>query len=91
MSRDIQEDLHGVSAGRAGGRERADPDVHGLEGRIFTVNKASIGGIYDVPVQEHVKVGIRGLVSAYGIPGEIKPFYGGSPTSFMLFGRVKVQ
>jgi hypothetical protein len=66
-------------------------DIHGFEGRIFTVNKVSIGGIYDVPIHEHVKFGVGGLVSAYSVPGEIKPFYGGSPTSYMLFGRIKVQ
>jgi hypothetical protein len=66
-------------------------DVPGLEGRIFTVNKLTLGAIYDIPVQEHVKLGVGALMSVYGIPGEIKPYYGGSPTSFMFFARVKVQ
>ncbi len=30
------------------------------------------------------------LVSKYGLPDELKPFYGGNP-SYMLFARLKVQ
>jgi len=65
--------------------------VHDFEGRIFTVNKVSVGGIYDVPLHPNVKFGIGGLVSTYGIPSEIKPFYGNDPFSYMVFGRLKVQ
>jgi hypothetical protein len=66
-------------------------DVPGFEGRVFTVNKVSVGGIYDIPLHQNVKFGVGGLVSAYGIPSEIKPFYGHDPISYMLFGRLKVQ
>jgi hypothetical protein len=65
--------------------------VHGLEDRVFTVGKLSLGGIYDVPLQQNVKFGIGGLVSAYAMPSEIKPFYGHDPISSMLFARIKVQ
>jgi hypothetical protein len=66
-------------------------DLPGLEDRVLSVNKLSLGGIYDVPVAKQVKFGIGALVSVYGLPGELKPFYGSDPTSFMLFGRLKVQ
>jgi len=66
-------------------------DVPGFEGRIFTVHKVSVGGIYDVPLHQNVKFGVGGLVSVYGIPDEIKPFYGHDPISYMVFGRLKVQ
>lgn len=66
-------------------------DVPGFEGRVFTVNKVSVGGIYDIPLHPNVKFGIGGLVSAYGIPSEIQPFYGHDPFSYMVFGRLKVQ
>ena len=66
-------------------------DVPGFEGRIFTVHKVSVGGIYDVPLHPNVKFGVGGLVSVYGIPDEIKPFYGHDPISYMVFGRLKVQ
>ncbi|MEA2907705.1 MAG: hypothetical protein QOI12_5092 [Alphaproteobacteria bacterium] len=66
-------------------------DVPGFDTRIFTVNKLTLGGIYDFPVQDQVKFGVGGLVSMYGLPNEIKPFYGHDPISYMLFARIKVQ
>jgi hypothetical protein len=56
----------------------------------FPVGKLSLGGIYDFPVADHLKLGVGGLVSRYGIPGELKPFYGSDPTSYMVFVRLKV-
>jgi hypothetical protein len=66
-------------------------DVPGFEGRVFTVNKVSVGGIYDIPLQPNVKLGVGALVSGYDFPSEIKPFYGHDPFSYMVFGRLKVQ
>jgi hypothetical protein len=57
----------------------------------FPVGKISVGGIYDIPVAQHVKFGIGALVSKYAIPGELKPFYGSDPTSYMVFVRLKVS
>ena len=54
-------------------------DMPGLEGRIFTVGKVSVGGIYDFYSHRHAKFGIGGLVSAYGIPSE-----GLSPSTVMI-------
>jgi hypothetical protein len=62
-----------------------------LAGRAFTVNKLSLGYIYDIPVIEHLKLGIGGLGSIYGLPSEIRPAYGGgTPLSFMAFMRLKL-
>src|SRR5262249_29299421 len=58
---------------------------------VFTVNKLSIGGIYDVPLADHLKLGIGGLVSKYALPSALKPFYGSDPTSFMVFLRLKLS
>src|SRR6266702_2205968 len=58
---------------------------------VFTVNKLSIGGIYDVPVADHLKLGIGGLVSKYVLPSTLKAFYGGDPTSFMVLLRLKLS
>jgi hypothetical protein len=58
---------------------------------IFTVNKLSAGGIYDFPVAEHLKFGVGALVSKYGLPGTLKPLYGGDPTSYMVFFRLKLS
>jgi hypothetical protein len=58
---------------------------------VFTVNKISIGGIYDLPLAEHLKLGVGGLVSKYALPSELKHFYGSDPTSFMVFLRLKLS
>jgi hypothetical protein len=66
-------------------------DVPGFDNRVFTVNKLTLGGIYDIPVHNQMKFGLGGLVSMYGLPSEIRPFYGHDPISFMLFARIKAQ
>jgi len=76
--------------------ERADknelfPEGDPLEGQAFRVNKLSVGYIHDLPRDGHLKVGFGGLVSKYSLPAELEPAYGGNPTSFMLFARVKIQ
>jgi len=58
---------------------------------VFYVNKISVGGIYDFPLAPHLKFGIGGLVSKYGVPDVAKPFYGSDPTSYMVFFRLKVS
>jgi hypothetical protein len=62
-----------------------------LEQGVFPVAKISVGGIYDFRVAEHLKLGIGGLVSKYGVPDELTPFYGSNPTSYMAFMRLKVS
>jgi hypothetical protein len=57
----------------------------------FPVFKLSVGGIYDIPVADHVKFGIGALVSKYGVPDGLTPFYGSDPTSYMVFLRLKVS
>ncbi len=60
-----------------------------LSGRVFTVDKISIGYIRDFPIDEHLKLGIGGLVSRYDYPGALDRAYG-DPTSYMVFVRLKV-
>jgi hypothetical protein len=57
---------------------------------IFTVNKLTMGGIYDFFRTDHAKFGVGGLVSFYGVPDGLKPFYG-DPTSAMGFVRLKIE
>jgi hypothetical protein len=66
-----------------------DPDP--LAGEIFRVNKLSAGYIYDVPVAEHLKMGIGGLGSIYALSDALDPHYGDNPASFMLFARIKLD
>ena len=55
------------------------------------VMKLSVGGIYDIPVADHTKLGVGALVSKYDVPAALTPFYGADPTSFMIFVRLKVS
>lgn len=64
-------------------------DIPGLDGRIFTVNKVSVGGVYDFLRTERAKFGIGALVSRYGLPDDLKAEYGRDLTSYMVFGRLK--
>jgi len=57
---------------------------------IFTVNKLTMGGIYDFFRTDHAKFGVGGLVSFYGVPDGLKPFYG-DPTSAIGFVRLKIE
>ena len=57
---------------------------------IQTVNKLTVGGIYDFFRTDHAKFGIGGLMSFYGPPGDLRPLYG-DPTSAMAFVRFKVE
>jgi hypothetical protein len=75
--------------------ERADEnelthDIPGLDGRVFTVNKVSAGGIYDFVRTERMKFGLGALVSRYVLPADLASEYGKDPTSFMVFGRLKL-
>lgn len=65
-------------------------DIPGLDGKTFTVNKVSVGGIYDVVRTDRVKFGIGGLASRYVLPSDLKSEYGRDLTSFMVFGRIKL-
>ena len=65
-------------------------DMPGLEGRIFTVNKVTVGGIYDFLRTDRAKFGLGGLASRYVLPADLKAEYGRDLTSFMVFGRLKL-
>jgi hypothetical protein len=62
-----------------------------LYGRLFNVSEFSAGYIYDIPVSEHLTLGAGGVASLYGLPSDLKPSYGSSPASFMLFIRAMIM
>jgi hypothetical protein len=75
--------------------ERVDEDelfdnLPSPDGRIFTVDKISLGYIRDWRVADHLKFGMGGLVSRYGFPAALDRAYG-DPTSFMIFLRLKLS
>jgi hypothetical protein len=61
-----------------------------LLGQVFTVEKISLGYIRDFHLDEHLKLGIGGLVSRYDYPSALDRAYG-DPTSYMIFLRLKLS
>ena len=57
--------------------------------QLFRVSKLSLGYVYDLPRDGRFKIGFGGLVSRYSLPSDLEPVYG-TPTSFMLFARLKL-
>ena len=67
--------------------EHSDP----LHGETFDVAKLSVGYVYDIPVAEHLSMGLGALGSVYDLPSRLEPYYGSSPTSYMGFVRFKIR
>jgi hypothetical protein len=65
-------------------------DTGPLTGDVFTVNKVSLGYIYEFARWKDSQWGVGAGGSVYPIPAALTPAYGPTPTSFMLFARVKV-
>lgn len=61
-----------------------------LAGETFRVGELSLGYVYDVPLAEHLKLGVGGVGSVYALPASLTPHYGNNPASFMLFGRLSL-
>ena len=61
-----------------------------LHGETFGISKFSLGYVFDVPVSQHVKLGIGGVGSAYAFGSELEPYYGSHPLSGTLFVRAKL-
>lgn len=61
-----------------------------LDGQEFTVNKISLGYIYDFPKIQHIVFGIGGMGAVHILPGTLTSTYGDTPLSFLLFVRAKL-
>jgi hypothetical protein len=59
-------------------------------GKSFTVNKVSLGYIYDFPERRHTQWGIGGLGSLHVLPDRVEEAYDEAPFSFMIFARIKL-
>jgi hypothetical protein len=62
-----------------------------LHGRMFDVAKFSLGYVYDIPVGEHLSLGLGAVGSLYSLPSALDAAYGSDPSSYMLFVRVKLR
>jgi len=62
-----------------------------LVGQVFRVSEATLGYVYDIPIAKHVAfgLGVQGTVNF--VPAPIQPVYGGDPTGFMPFVRLKLR
>ncbi|MGZ4971793.1 MAG: hypothetical protein ACXWDN_03465 [Limisphaerales bacterium] len=61
-----------------------------MAGEEFTVNKISLGYIYDFATIEKLKLGLGGLGSIALLPASLETAYGDTPVSFMIFVRAKL-
>jgi hypothetical protein len=61
-----------------------------LFGPTFTIEKLSLGYLYDFLHWDALNLGLGGLVSLYSYPSALNVAYGSSPTSFMVFLRARL-
>jgi hypothetical protein len=61
-----------------------------LFGESFTIEKLSLGYIFDFTHVSALTLGVGGLASTYSYPAALNPAYGSRPTSYMLFVRARL-
>ena len=76
-------------AERVGKDELFLPDEP-LYGHTFTIEKLSVGYIYDFLRFSSLSLGLGGLLSTYSFPSALNATYGYRPTSFMVFVRARL-
>ncbi len=62
-----------------------------LAGRVFNVSSLSLGYVYDIPVAEHLALGLGAMGTLSLVPRAMQSAYGGSPASTMVFTRLTVK
>jgi len=67
-----------------------DDPTNPLFRQVFDVSTLSVGYFYTLAIRGGIAADVGGLVSGYNLPAALKPYYGSSPTSFMLFTRFKL-
>ncbi len=67
----------------------ASPDPRA--GHPYAVAAGSLGYVYDVPVGNHLAVGVGVVGSADALPAAIRPAYGGDPGAVIGFVRLKIR
>ena len=61
-----------------------------LYGRTFTIQKLSLGYVYDFARLAGMRLGMGALVSTYEYPYSLTASYGARPRSFMVFIRARL-
>jgi hypothetical protein len=62
-----------------------------LAGRVFDVNRFSLGYIYDFPVWNHMQWGIGGSYNLHFLPDDLQGTYGKNPEAYFIFARLKFK
>jgi hypothetical protein len=62
-----------------------------LHGEKFTVNKVTLGYIYDLPDWKHTRWGIGSSCDLNILPDKLKSSYGRMPLGYMIFVRIKLD
>jgi len=62
-----------------------------LAGQVFRVSSFSLGYVYDIPVLDHLALGLGASGTVDVLPATIEPTYGSDPLSYMLFTRLKIK
>jgi hypothetical protein len=61
-----------------------------LYGRSFTIQKVSVGYVYDFAHLAGIRLGLGALLSGYDFPSSLNATYSARPTSFMVFVRARL-
>ncbi len=72
------------------GKDELFTEGQPLYGESFTVDKLSVGYLYDFLRMGQARFGIGALVSTYSFPAALNASYGSRPTSFMVFLRARL-
>jgi hypothetical protein len=62
-----------------------------LASAAFRVSEVTLGYVYEIPIARHLALGLGVQGSLNFVPSPIKPAYGGDPTGYMPFLRLKVD
>ena len=62
-----------------------------LAGTIFKVSSVSLGYVHDFAMADHLALGLGAMGTIDVLPAALKPIYGSSPLSTMLFTRIKIR
>jgi hypothetical protein len=62
-----------------------------LAGGVLRVSAFSLGYVYDIPVVDHLALGLGAMGTVNVVPSVIETSYGSSPVSYMLFTRLKLK
>jgi len=60
-------------------------------GQVFRVSEATLGYVYDIPIAEHLALGLGVQGTLNIVPSTTKFAYGDDPTGYMPFVRFKIR